>query len=310
MLIEGKIHNLSYNNIQGRIEVDIFVCDDSDPVLVTEAVLMSAYMEPAVLQEPPPKVLFLGFQDNAFKFQLWVWVNEIYNEPIYTSSLRFLIQHNLHQQGILIPWDNFNIYLHHPEDSKKFELSQKTVIHGLKSHQSIPDKPLSARDLLMEVTYFKNFTDVELRKLIEVGYRKRIKPLDFLFHEGDPGDAFYIILSGSVEVFVEKINKHLTTLKAGKFFGELALILGIPRTASVRAIEDTILFAINKKGFEKILHENPELAEVILQEFGKHKEELFQRQSELRTLGLVDIEEDDKNIIVWVRSRFKNLFNL
>ena len=162
----------------------------------------------------------------------------------------------------------------------------------------------------MEVTYFKNFTDVELRKLIEVGYRKRIKPLDFLFHEGDPGDAFYIILSGSVEVFVEKINKNLTTLKAGKFFGELALILGIPRTASVRAIEDTILFAINKKGFEKILHENPELAEVILQEFGKHKEELFERQSELRTLGLVDIEEDDKNIIVWVRSRFKNLFNL
>ena len=310
MLIEGKIHNLSYNNTQGRIEVDIFVCDDSDPVLVTEAVLMSAYMEPAVLQEPPPKVLFLGFQDNAFKFQLWVWVNEIYNEPIYTSSLRFLIQHNLHQQGILIPWDNFNIYLHHPEDSKNLERSQKTVIHGLKSHQSIPDKPLSARDLLMEVTYFKNFTDVELRKLIEVGYRKRVKPLDFLFHEGDPGDAFYIILSGSVEVFAEKINKHLTTLKAGKFFGELALILGIPRTASVRAIEDTILFAINKKGFEKILHENPELAEVILQEFGKHKEELFERQSELRTLGLVDIEEDDKNIIVWVRSRFKNLFNL
>ena len=58
------------------------------------------------------------------------------------------------------------------------------------------------------------------------------------------------------------------------------------------------------------MHENPELAEVILQEFGKHKEELFERQSELRTLGLVDIEEDDKNIIVWVRSRFKNLFNL
>ena len=79
---------------------------------------MSAYMEPAVLREPPPKVLFLGFQDNAFKFQLWVWVNEIYNEPIYMSSLRFIIQHNLHQQGILIPWDHFNIYLHHPQDSK------------------------------------------------------------------------------------------------------------------------------------------------------------------------------------------------
>ncbi|MDJ0514707.1 MAG: mechanosensitive ion channel [Trichodesmium sp. MO_231.B1] len=310
MLIEGKIHNLSYDNFQGRIEVDIFVSDDSDPVLVTEVVLMSAYMEPAVLREPPPKVLFLGFQDNAFKFQLWVWVNEIYNEPIYMSSLRFIIQHNLHQQGILIPWDHFNIYLHHPQESQNLESSQNTVLHGLKNHQSIPNKPLSARDLLMQVTYFENFTDVELRKLIEVGYRKRLKELDFLFHEGDPGDTFYIILSGSVEVFAEKINKHLTTLKAGKFFGELALMLGIPRTASVRAIEDTILFAIHKKGFEKILHENPELAEVIVQEFGKHQEELSERQNELRTLGLVDAEEDDKNPVVWVRNRLKNMFDL
>ncbi|MCL2924369.1 MAG: mechanosensitive ion channel [Trichodesmium sp. MAG_R04] len=310
MLIEGKIHNLSYDNFQGRIEVDIFVSDDSDPVLVTEAVLMSAYMEPSVLQEPPPKVLFLGFQDNAFKFQLWIWVNEIYNQPIYISSLQFLIQHNLHKQGILVPWDNFNIYIHHPQNSTNLELSQNIILHGLKNYQSIPNKPLSVRDLLMQVTYFENFTDVELRKLIEVGYRKRLKPLDFLFHEGEPGDTFYIILSGSVEVFVEKINKYLTTLKAGNFFGELALMLGIPRTASVRAIEDTILFAIHAKGFEKILHENPELAEVIVQELGKHKEELSERQNQLRKLGLVNIEEDDKNLIFWVRNRLKILFNL
>ena len=226
------------------------------------------------------------------------------------SSLRFIIYNNLHQQGILIPWDHFNIYLHNPQESQHLESSQNTVLHGVKKHPSIPSKPLSARDLLLQVTYFENFTDVELRKLIEVGHRKRLRPFKILFHEGDPGDTFYIILSGSVEVFAEKINKHLTTLKAGNFFGELALMLGIPRTASVRALEDTILFAIHKKGFEKILHENPELAEVIVQELGKHQEELSERQNELRRLGLVDAEEDDKNPVVWVRNRLKNLFNL
>ncbi|MEB3342893.1 mechanosensitive ion channel domain-containing protein [Okeania sp.] len=310
MLIEGKIHNLTYDNFQGRIEVDVFVSDDSDPVLVTEAILMAAYMEPAVLREPHPKVLFLGFEDNAFRFQLWAWVNEIYNEPLYMSSLRFSIQHNLDKQGVLVPWDHFNIYFHHPPHSKNSESSPNTILHGLKNYESISDKPLSARDLLKQVTYFENFTNLELRKLIEVGYRKRLKRLDFLFHEGEPGDTFYIILSGSVEVFVEKINKHLITLKAGKFFGELSLMLGIPRTASVRAIEDTILFAIHKKGFEKMLHENPELAEVIVQEFGKHQEELLERQNELREMGLVDAQEYDKNILVWVRNRLKNLFNL
>ncbi|MDJ0557370.1 MAG: mechanosensitive ion channel [Microcoleaceae cyanobacterium MO_207.B10] len=310
ILVEGKIHNLSYDSFKGRIELDIFVSDDSDPVVVTEAMLMSAYMEPAVLRKPPPKVIFLGFQDNAFKFQLWVWVNEIYNQPAYMSSLRFLIYHNLDQQGILIPWDHVNIYVYHPQESKNLESSQNAILHGVKNYQFLSDRPLSAKDLLLKVTYFENFTDVELRKLIEVGYRKRLRPSEILFHEGDPGDAFYIILSGSIEVFVEKINKHLTTLKAGNFFGELALMLGIPRTASVRAIQDTILFAIHQTGFEKILQENPELADVIVQEFAKHQEELSERQKQLRQLGLVDETEDDKNPVVWVRNRLKNLFNL
>ncbi|WP_287527608.1 hypothetical protein [Okeania sp. SIO2C2] len=43
---------------------------------------------------------------------------------------------------------------------------------------------------------------------------------------------------------------------------------------------------------------------------GKHQEELSERQNELRRLGLVDAEEDDKNPVVWVRNRLKNLFNL
>ncbi|MGB3511851.1 MAG: cyclic nucleotide-binding domain-containing protein [Microcoleaceae cyanobacterium] len=329
ILVEGKIHNLSYDSFKGRIELDVFVSDDSDPVVVTEAMLMSAYMEPAVLREPPPKVIFLGVQENAFRFQLWVWVNEIYNQPAYMSSLRFIIQHNLQQQGIQIPWDHIYIYLPNPEqESRDLTLPEKTISSAInnyqypqknqdkneylnnESRQMLPHKPLSARDLLLQVTYFENFTALELRKLIEVGYRKRLRPSEILFREGAPGDAFYIILSGSIEVFVEKMNKNLTTLKAGEFFGELALMLGIPRTASVRSIEDTILFAIHKNGFEKILQENPELAEVIVQELAKHQEELSERQNELRKLGLVDAAEDDKNPVIWVRNRLKNIFNL
>ncbi|NET51492.1 MAG: cyclic nucleotide-binding domain-containing protein [Merismopedia sp. SIO2A8] len=160
------------------------------------------------------------------------------------------------------------------------------------------------------VTYFENLSDLEVRQLIEIGYRKRLVPSQVLFHEDEPGDAFYIILSGSVEVFVAKLSKHLTILGAGQFFGELALMLGIPRTATVRAVEETILFVINRKGFEKLLQEHPELSEVIVQELGKHKEELAQRQKQLRDMGLLDATEDDKNPVSWVRKRLKKIFSL
>ncbi len=87
-------------------------------------------------------------------------------------------------------------------------------------------------------------------------------------------------------------------------------MLGIPRTATVRALEETLLFAINHKGFEKLLQERPELAEVIIQELGKYQEELSERQQQLREMGLVDAAEDDKNPVAWVRKRLKNLFSL
>ena len=149
-----------------------------------------------------------------------------------------------------------------------------------------------------------------MRPLIEVGYRQRLRSQEFLFRENDPGDAFYMILSGSVEVFVEAIDKHLNNLGTGEFFGELSLMLGIPRTASVRALEETILFAINKEGFQKILTEQQDLSEQIIQQIVKHKEELSERHQQLREMELVDAGEDDENPVEWVRKRLKNLFTV
>ncbi|MFB2921946.1 cyclic nucleotide-binding domain-containing protein [Aerosakkonema funiforme] len=321
-LVNNRILNWSYENFMGRIDIPIGVAYASDPVLVTETLLKSAYMEPAVLREPPPRVLFLGFGDNSLDFLLWVWVGRIDDRITIKSSLNFIIDYNFRQQGIHIPFPQRDLWLRNPEvlngmgavafrDPEKQQEDGGDVPQFAKPQLATQiARPLAIKDLLRQVTYFQNFTDLELRQLIEVGYRKRLAAGEILFREGDPGDAFYIVLSGSVEVFVAKINKHLTTLTTGQFLGELALMLGIPRTATVRAVEDTILFAITKKGFEKTLQSQPELYDVIVQELGKHKEELAQRQKQLREMGLVNEDEDDKNPIDWMRKRLKNLFNL
>ncbi|MCT7951059.1 mechanosensitive ion channel [Ancylothrix sp. C2] len=313
-LVENKLVNWSLESYTGRIHIPIGVAYESDPLLVTEILLKSAYMESAVLSDPAPKVIFNGFGDNALHFDLQVWINRIDQKIPVTSSINFIVEYNLRQQGINIPFPQRDLWLRNPE-VLNFGRRQREVPQELAEvhHRPIPSpavKPLALRDLLRQVTYFQNLTDLELRQLIEIGYRKRLLASEILFHEGDPGNAFYIILSGSVEVYVEKINKHLTNLTAGKFFGELALMLGIPRTATVRAKEETILFVITNKGFEKLLRENPELSEVMVQELGKHQEELAQRQQQLREMGLVNAAEDDKNLRVWVRKRLKNLFSL
>lgn len=312
-LVESRLLNWSYDSFSARIHIPIIVAHKSDPVLVTETLLKSAYMEIAVLHEPPPKVIFKKIGDSALEFDLRVWVNRIDLEPDIKSSLNFIIEYNLRQQGIAIPFPQRDLWLRNPEVlrqlSRSREESQDVLPLLEQPLTGQTSKPLAIRDLLRQVTYFQNLTDLELRQLIEIGYRQRLETSKILFREDEPGDAFYIILSGSVEVFVEKMNKHLTTLQAGNFFGELSLMLGIPRTATVRALEDTILFVINNKGFEKLLQEQPELAEQIVQELGKYQEELSERQQQLRELGLLDSAEDDKNLVAWVRKRLHKLFS-
>ncbi|WP_318727701.1 cyclic nucleotide-binding domain-containing protein [Roseofilum sp. Guam] len=312
-LVENMILNWDYESPTNRIHIPVGVEYGSDPVLVTEALLKAAYMEPSVSSEPPPKVIFIGFGASSLDFELWVWVSRIDLEPHITSSLNFLIEYHLRQYNITIPFPQQDLWLRNPEVLYPVGRRKSEVQEFLAANQKLEiqdSKPLALRDLLPQVTYFKNFTELELRQLIEVGCRRRLRESEVLFREGDAGDSFYIVLAGTVEVYVEKINKHLTNLRTGSFFGELSLMLGIPRTASVRAVEETILFAINHKGFENLLREHPELSEVIVQEFAKHQDELSERQKQLRELGLVDASEDDKNPVVWVRKRLKNLFGV
>jgi potassium-dependent mechanosensitive channel len=318
-MISNKIVNWSYDNPLLCLRLSIEVAETSDPLLVTETLLNIAYAEAGVLYEPHPKVFFVEFGDDCFKFELLVWTDRPTDREVIKSALNFAIQYHFRQQGIDFPSNDRDLYLRNPEflwsllnkndivtNSKIFSENNPKIsilTTGIKKSSSLSG-------LLREVTYFEHLTDLELRQLIEIGYRQRLRSQEFLFRENDPGDAFYMILSGSVEVFVEAIDKHLTNLGAGKFFGELSLMLGIPRTASVRALEETILFAINKEGFQKVLTERPDLSEQIIQEIVKHKEELSERQQELREMELVDAAEDDENPVDWVRKRLKHIFSV
>lgn len=323
-MINSKIVNWSYDNSVLCLKIPVEVAEDSDPLVVTETLLNTAYAEPAVLHKPNPRVLFSEFGEDSFKFKLLVWINQPKEQEYIKSALNFAIEYNFRQQGIKFPINSRDLWLRNPEilaplfrENGRKSLGDedwRSLIYPTeeKSPQIISSSPdqLSLRDALRKVKYFEKFSDLELRQLIEAGYRQHLQPSQMLFCENDPGDAFYIILSGSVEVFVKKINKHLTNLTAGQFLGELSLMLGIPRTASVRAIENTTLFGINKDGFQKLLQEQPELSGQIVQELAKNKEELAQRQQQLRALGLVDEIDDDQNPVDWVRKRLQNLFSL
>ena len=87
-----------------------------------------------------------------------------------------------------------------------------------------------------------------------------------IMRQGDPGNCAYLVQSGSVSVFSEYDGKRveLAKLELGQIFGEMALIFDDPRTASVKALEDTNLIIITRKSFkQKIERSDPTIRAIV-----------------------------------------------
>ncbi len=89
-------------------------------------------------------------------------------------------------------------------------------------------------------------------------------PGQIVFHMGEMGDTFYIIEDGRVEVLAPDMAGHpmgvINRLGRGDFFGEIALLRAVPRTATIRAVEATRLLAISREDFETVVDKYPSIA--------------------------------------------------
>jgi DMSO/TMAO reductase YedYZ molybdopterin-dependent catalytic subunit len=92
---------------------------------------------------------------------------------------------------------------------------------------------------------------------------------DVVFREGEPGSAMYFIGSGQVEVRSEKTRQRVASLGPGSFFGEIALLLGGPRSATVRALTDAELFILHREHLEELLATHPGLAVELSRELSR-----------------------------------------
>ena len=85
---------------------------------------------------------------------------------------------------------------------------------------------------------------------------------DVIFAEGDKGDAMFVVRTG--EVTIERGGRVMETLSGGGVFGEMALIDGSPRSATVRAKTDCEVAPINEKTFLFLVHETPFFAIAVM----------------------------------------------
>lgn len=131
---------------------------------------------------------------------------------------------------------------------------------------------MKEKDVLSQVYLFRELTPGEMERVLTISKEKKVKKNEIIFREGDIGDAFYLIVTGSVRIstMVPGVGEEaLTILKEGEYFGEMALIDDAPRSASAIANDDTMLFCIGKDDFRKLLERQTDIAYKLLWIFTK-----------------------------------------
>ncbi|HEY9668360.1 MAG TPA: mechanosensitive ion channel domain-containing protein, partial [Coleofasciculaceae cyanobacterium] len=205
--VENNIINWSYRDNKCRLHIPVGVAYGTDSVLVTEALLASARRETRILSHPSPKVWFKGFGESSMDFELLVWIdNPLETDPI-KSALHFLIEWEFRCRNIEIPFPQRDLHIRNEKAlTTLLQKDQESDVPNgqvsireatpLENKKSIPKSPSNwtLRELLRRVSYFENCGDLELRELIEYGYRQLIPTDQIVCWENEPGESFYLIL--------------------------------------------------------------------------------------------------------------------
>ena len=123
-------------------------------------------------------------------------------------------------------------------------------------------------EVLRDVPLFSKIDHTKLKLLAFTSEKLIHQDGQFLFREGETGDAAYIVLQGKVAVLVqtEKGPGEVAQLKRGDVVGEISILCDVPRTASVKAVESVQTLKITKDTFIHLLTEFPEIAIEIMRE--------------------------------------------
>jgi CRP/FNR family cyclic AMP-dependent transcriptional regulator len=137
-------------------------------------------------------------------------------------------------------------------------------------------------EVLKGVPIFAKMEPAKLKLLAFTGERMTFGAGQEVCHQGDLGDAMYVILGGAADVLIdtEKGQIRVAELKKNGFFGETAILLAAPRNATIKASESLLTLKISKDMFYSLVAEVPQMAIEVMRELAHRVEETNKKLSE------------------------------
>jgi CRP-like cAMP-binding protein len=146
-------------------------------------------------------------------------------------------------------------------------------------------------DLLRRIPLFANVEPAKLKLMAFTSQRVTYEAGQELFHQGDAGDAAYVIIGGGADVLVDTPGGEIKVAHMDKnaFVGEIAILCDVPRTATIKASDRLETLKIMKETFLRLLMDNPEMGvevmRVLADRLSNTTDELTAAKAKIKELG-------------------------
>ncbi len=242
---------LNYNKPTPRHARTVLVdASYATPPLQVQTVLVeTAKAVPGVLHEPAPQAFVAAYKDSSIQYRLTFWGKDYGYAGVIEGQVLSYIWYAFQRHSIEIPFPQRTIHITKAEDEHQVMVAKRERILGA----------------LSRIDFLSVLSPEELETVAQQAAVRVYLPGEAVVRQGDAGAEFFIILEGTADVRRGEGGKAATvaTLHPMQFFGEMSLLTGEPRSATIVAQTKLEVVVVTKAVLERPIMVNPLLAEQI-----------------------------------------------
>ena len=253
-IVRTTIINLHYPTEVHAMRIRIGVDYNVPPNRVKDALARAAQSAKNVLPSPPVKVFLVEFGDHAVTYEIKYYMGNHARINETNDAVRTNVWYELKRQRINIPY---------PIRTLQLERRSQPTREG---HEE-------ARAILRGEPLFQCLSDSQIDNLVKRSELNHFGRGECVIEEGAEGDSMFILLRGAAEVSVSKNGSTIpvATLRSGDCFGEMSLLTGEKRSATVRADGDCYVMEISKDTMAEVIRDSPECLKQLSELLAKRK---------------------------------------
>ena len=235
------------NNLNGRLVTFNTLYSDS-PAKTARVVLEAVRNVEYVSQKKRPLVRIRNFGDSGLDWEVKYWTERYDRINETDASIRQRIWYAFQRENIGFAFPTRTLYL----EKKRAESSPE-------------DRAASAAEVLSQVPLFEPLTQGEIATLAGGSNIRLYAPGEMIVRRGQEGRSMFVVVRGAVEIQIPTAKRNAAKIQIGvnDFFGEMSLLTGEPRSATVVAIEETEVLQIRKETLKPLFEANPDLMRCI-----------------------------------------------